>query len=49
MLRGITTAASTSPRLTFATACAREATGTGSIWLNSCWAYWLTATRWLPT
>ena len=39
MSRGITTAASTSPDLTFATACARVAVGTASTWLNSCVAY----------
>ena len=49
MLGGITTAASTSPCWTFSIASAREGTGTDSTWLNSCCAYWLTSTRWLPT
>ena len=49
MSGGITTAASTSPDLTFSTACAREGTRTDWTWLNSCSAYRLTSTRWLPT
>ncbi len=49
MFAGITTAASTSPCLTFSTASAREGTGTDSTWSNTCLAYWLTWTRWLPT
>ena len=49
MSGGITTAASTSPDLTFSIACAREGTSTAWTWLNSCRAYWLTSTRWLPT
>ncbi len=48
--RGITTAASTSPDLTFATACARVAArGPLSTWLKSCLAYALTLTRCVPT